>query len=364
MSTSANSTAIGEDSGSTGPGDGHDFELAFVFAGYVDAQRLAIAFLTWVVWDLLITADDMIELFWNAKWTIAKVVYVINFYAALITTIAILLMLAMPFPTDVLCNVVPWIELAGSAVLLALIGFAMIIRVYALWNRDKRILTTVLTLCCLHIVCYIIIIGYAYGKGSMMAATPPFTGCVIVFGFTTIWPIFIPSLVFETVIASLIIYKTWYFATREHSRTPLYTTLFQDGLIYYIAIILSQVLALVCFQVPSTLTIPVLRSYSTFPVAAVACNRLFIRLQRLLVSKSKGQSGFSTADFWTEDFWSSVAPELTYGSSGTDSEANTRLPHRPTAHPTRVGTATNDGFTHIHNSKDLDYEIGMEPLRR
>ncbi|KIM31941.1 hypothetical protein M408DRAFT_327327 [Serendipita vermifera MAFF 305830] len=266
--------------------------------------------------------------------------------------------LAMPSPSNVFCNVVPWIELAGAVVLLILTGFAMVIRVYALWNRDKRVLTAVLALCLLQIVFYTIAISYAYANGVLMPELPPFTGCVVIFGFDGLWAIFIPNIIFETTIVALIVYKTWYFVTQGDIRTPLYTMLFNDGLAYYLAIIASQILVFVCVMAPSILTIPVVRSFFAFAVMGTACNRLLARLQRLMLSKGKGQSGFSTVDVW------SMAPRTVYGSRETDSEANPQLPDRLEEHPTRLGVTRTDESKHHRKSRDFDNAIAMEPMPR
>lgn len=172
-----------------------------------------------------------------------------------------------------------------------------------------------LALCLFHIVFYFVGLSQAYANGVLVPETPPFTGCVVIFGSKNLWTVLIPGIIFETTVVTLIIYKTWHFATQGNIHTPLYTMLFNDGLVYYLAIAASQLLVFVCLVVPSTLTIPVLRSYSTSAVAAVACNRLLARLQRLLLSKDKGQSGFPTTDAW-----SSATQGLTHGGRRTDKE--------------------------------------------
>lgn len=312
---------IGDDPGG-GPDNSNEAYVLAAYESNFNARRLVVALLTLVVWEFAITIDDMAELFLNASWNTVKTMYIINRFATPFTITINLLILATPSPSIFLCNVAPWLEIIATLILLILIGVTMTIRVYALWNRDKRVLTSVVTLLVLHITTYGVLISYAAIEGSMKPARPPFTGCVAQSEFDKMWALPLPVLVFETVVISLIVYKTWFFATQGDLRTPLYTMLFLDGLIYYLAILASQAVILVCFIAPSFLTDWVAQSFFAFTVIGVACNRLLARLQRLLLGKGKGQSGFSTIDAW-----SSVAPELMHGGGGRDEEPSTGLPY-------------------------------------
>lgn len=117
--------------------------------------------------------------------------------------------------------------------------------------------------------------------------------------------------------------------------------LLEDGVLYYLVVIAIQILTSVSFFVPSDLTIPLVRAYPTFVVIGVACNRLFSRLQSLLLSKGKGQTGFSTIDAW-----SSAMPNFTYGGDRTDGESNARTPH------VQLGKKRHQSIT------DLDIRMG------
>lgn len=336
-----------------------DFDWVSAYEGHVNAYRLAIAFLTLVVWDFALTSLDRVQLFWGARWSISKTLYVINRYTTLFTMSAVLLLLAVPSPSTTFCNVVPWIELAGNIILLILIGVAMISRVCAMWNFNKWVLTSVCFLCVSHIIIYSVIVSYTYARGAWVPAGLPFTGCLIVLGFEKLWIVFIPNLVFETVIISLIVYKSWSIAAQTGIRTPLYTNLLEDGIVYYLAVMASQVLSLVCLLVPSVLTIPIIRSYPAFAVTGIACNRLFTRLQRLLISKGKGQSGFSA-----HNIWSSIIPESKHDNDQTDSKPmNVQMPQPPPSKClVRMYMTRHNG--RYQRNENLEKGLRMEPIRR
>lgn len=318
-----------------------EYDLVSIFAGHVIAKQLSTAFLTLVVWEFVITTDTAIQLFWGGRWSIAKIMYVANLYTTLFTLGTILLMLIIPSPPVIFCNVAPWMLIVGTVISFAIIRFAMISRVYALWNRNKWVLASSCLLCILHIGYYTAMVTYAFANGTWTPASLPFTGCFVTLGFDKLWTVCIPTLVFETVNVSLIVYKTWSIAGQSNIRTPLVTMLLEDGVLYYLVVIAIQILTSVSFFVPSDLTIPLVRAYPTFVVIGVACNRLFSRLQSLLLSKGKGQTGFSTIDAW-----SSAMPNFTYGGDRTDGESNARTPH------VQLGKKRHQSIT------DLDIRMG------
>lgn len=339
MSSSANST---DTAGPVAP----QIDWASIYGGHTDGKRLAAAFLTVVVWDFVITIDDSIVLFWNAPWTLAKAMYTINRYVSLLTVAIIFLMGAMPSPSPLYCIVVPWMEFIGTSIVLAMIGLAMICRVYALWNRDKRILIGTVSVFILNMGSYIVMTAYSHATGSLAPMQTPFTGCLIIPGFPQLWLIFLFNFIFETLIVWLTVQRSWSMAAQTGIRAPLYTMLFADGLAYYWAIIASQVISVVGVMVPSILTFPVVTAFPSIAVTGVACNRLFARLQRLLHGRSKGQSGISTNDFWSAD-----APEYTFGgSSRADSDS-------PNARPRAPGSGTTK-----RRKTDLDSDIALDKI--
>ncbi|KIM31906.1 hypothetical protein M408DRAFT_21103 [Serendipita vermifera MAFF 305830] len=289
-----------------------------IYGAHTNAKRLAVAFLTLVVWDFVITIDDSVKFFWAVRWSVSKILYLVSRYSAMFAVAAIFMKTAMPTPSTEYCTAIRWVEMGSSTALVIAIGFAMISRVHALWNRNTWILTGILFLFFIHAITYIIIMSYTYAKATLVPTNPPFTGCCLIPGFRKTWAIFIPAIAFETTIVSLNLYKSWSMAVQRGFRTPVCTMLCQDGIVYYLVIIGTHIASLACILVPSPLAIPVLGSYPSVAATGIACNRLFTRLQRLLLSKHKGQSGFST-----HDPWSSCPPEFTFGSDHIDSHSTT-----------------------------------------
>lgn len=196
----------------------------------------------------------------------------------------------------------------------------MMTRVYALWHQDIWILVFSLLGFSLNIGCYVLLSSYSMAKGSTSPNIPPFTGCTTFPGYNRTWSIFITCLSFETMIVCLTVYKSWSVAVQRGIRTPLYNLVLGDGIVYYIIIMLSQILTIAALYIPSSMTGPIAGSSPTIAVCGIACNRLFTRLQRLLLSKGVIQSSFPT-----EDFATSSSPQISYGG-GIISEKRTSSP--------------------------------------
>ncbi|KIM31963.1 hypothetical protein M408DRAFT_21145 [Serendipita vermifera MAFF 305830] len=297
----------GEEPGSLGLGPELNGGFVRNYAGHSVAKQLTVAFLTLVVWDFIITLDDSLTVFWAATWSTAKVMYIINWCNGLFTVTAILLKIILPLRPATFCNAITWLEFVGTVIVVTMISLAMITRVYALWNRDRRVLVATLLGFFMQITVYIVMTSTAYATGSIFPVDPPFTGCFILLGNHLLWIMFIPNIAFETLIVGLTVYKSWSIAVQSGIRAPVFTMLLSDALLYYWVIIGAQILSFVCMMVPSPMTLPIIGSYPTITVTVVACSRLLIRLQRLLLSESKGQSGFTT-----EGFGRSMVPEVLY----------------------------------------------------
>lgn len=234
----------------------------------------------------------------------------------------------------------------------------MVTRVCALWNRNKWIVTSVFTVFAINIISYLVMVSYAYAKGIIVPLEPPFTGCLLIPGWDRLWIIFPISLAFETLIVLLTVYKSWSVAIQHGIRTPLYTMLFEDGVSYYSVIMAAQILSFASVMVLSSTTIPVVTSYPLLPVAGIACSRLLIRLQRILLNKNNGQSIFSSLDIWSAN-----SPEFTFGGGRMDYEGgNLRFPQRLQADHHAPGVIADSTSNTKISSLNAENDIVMDKI--
>jgi hypothetical protein len=172
------------------------------------------------------------------------------------------------------------------------------IRVYALWNRSRVILFICIGAATLNIGCYAVIISYSTATEFVTGASAPFTGCTILSSYAKGYLMFVASITFETTILTLTVIKSYPLA-RQASRSSVFTMILEDGLIYYIVMLSLHVINLIILFTPSLAAASIMPSYPTIAVMAVACNRLLIRQQRLLLGhRSEVTSHFPSTNIF------------------------------------------------------------------
>jgi hypothetical protein len=92
----------------------------------------------------------------------------------------------------------------------------------------------------------------------------------------------------------LIVIKSYHVVQLRRFKAPLFSLLFEDGLAFYCAIVISQTLTLVAWVAPSLGTLPILESFPSFFVIVIACNRLLLRSQQLLQRRSDLPTTFTS----------------------------------------------------------------------
>jgi hypothetical protein len=162
-------------------------------------------------------------------------------------------------------------------------------RLRALWFDSQLVMGISWFIFAVNLVTYIGVFIYMYATATFIPATSPFTGCQFIptFGYTYV--ALITSLMFETCIVILTVVKTYPQARQQagNPRRLIAPLLFSDGLIYYLTIIVVQIVTLFLkYLAETSISLPVLVSSPCLAVVAISCNRLFIRLQKNLRNRS------------------------------------------------------------------------------
>ncbi|KAG8815551.1 hypothetical protein FRC17_000665 [Serendipita sp. 399] len=191
-------------------------------------------------------------------------------------------------------------------------NLAMLLRVIALWSRSQLVKTIVICLFFANTLFYTVSAFEAYikGGGGIPQPVSPFTGCIPqTAGRIPIYAIFIMALVFETTIVFFTVLKSYHLfvllrihtgagtgkkrqpghQSRGTTMVRLSEVLFNDGIVYYIAVILSHTISLYAAATPietnPTVYIPIVSAGPAIAATTVACNRLFLRLHDVILTR-------------------------------------------------------------------------------
>ncbi|KIM27152.1 hypothetical protein M408DRAFT_311702 [Serendipita vermifera MAFF 305830] len=290
----------------------------------IDSKRFSLAICAWVFYEIAITSDDSMNLFWmHKRWTVSKVLFFINRTTIMLTVVTITCLNIVNFDSDYHCLVTTWVEFALSIIIISIVAFTLASRVYALWKGKYIVLTIFFLVMAANISNYLFIYGGALYKGTPLVSQPPFAGCAFVLKSNILWIVFANTLIFEAISISLIVYRAWPIARQRDVETPLFSLLLEDGVGYFLAFTASKLFTVGAMYVPTPISFVVLSSYPSVAVAALAVNRLFIRLQRAMVIQPTttefNGTGFSIAKYYSSDDTSgSRAPRaiVTIGGTG------------------------------------------------
>ncbi|KAG8867287.1 hypothetical protein FRC20_006197 [Serendipita sp. 405] len=186
---------------------------------------------------------------------------------------------------------------------------------------------------------------YAHIKGDewIPLEIPPFTGCLPRPDTRIpLYAIFTVALVFETSIVLFTILKSYPFLAQKSNSMDggmfrLSSVLLNDGVVYYVAVILSHVISMYASIAPvdanPMVTIPIMASSLPIPVSIVACNRLFLRLHDVLLTREDnyeltqpgGERRAGAATVSTEVSAFALTDMSSMGNSGGSGEGDVRL---------------------------------------
>ncbi|PVG00131.1 hypothetical protein CPB86DRAFT_248760 [Serendipita vermifera] len=299
-----------------------EFDFLTLFPTHVNTKYILVSFQACIIYETIITVDRSVELFWNQPWNAAKTLFLINRYAAIVAiSLRTLDQFMRNAPTTVcsnfagrhsehyliprlfsshgnhvgcyqFCHVSLWLGFIGSAFLVSSLNLTMLSRINALWSFSRLVTCIARFLSLANILGFIIWGSYGWSKATVIPQAFPFTGCSVIPPESTKFNmIFLPSFVFETSVVILTIIKVYPMVWQAPGRLPLLTMLLSDGIAYYIIIMVAQTFVFgVSFSPNLSLLLPVCNSAPAILVGTIACGRLLIRLQELLVKDETTES--------------------------------------------------------------------------
>ncbi|KAG2062459.1 hypothetical protein BDR04DRAFT_1235720, partial [Suillus decipiens] len=157
------------------------------------------------MWDLVLTFPCEVRL-WNTRWTLAKVLFFVNRYFALGTTILTTFLTFDVTPTDAMCSVNAFFAVI-ALLLVANIQMILQHRVYALYAYDKRIVVPVSVLFIAIFVTMMVmaVIVYLYEKDHEAKI---FGACCLLGSMDWLYLFWVPMMGLDFVLVALSVYKS------------------------------------------------------------------------------------------------------------------------------------------------------------
>ncbi|KAI0078299.1 hypothetical protein K474DRAFT_1771080 [Panus rudis PR-1116 ss-1] len=195
-----------------------------------DIRYSDVAVTSWLLFDWFIRLDDEIQLVWTSANTPPKYFYFISRYFGLVTQIIYCLEVI-----PVYCQAYLAFRAFSYYVLHLSVEFTLMLRIYALWNRRKRVAFFLLFTFFIEQTVNLVLLAMAEASWSKsIVPFPrhwPLKGCIVYSHPSFFRACWIPILLFETLLFIMNTIKC--ISLRPLTNTPLIIRVLRDGTIYY-----------------------------------------------------------------------------------------------------------------------------------
>ncbi|KAF8513377.1 hypothetical protein JB92DRAFT_3096522 [Gautieria morchelliformis] len=216
---------------------------------------------------IALTFDDEIALVWKRRWSFGKALFIFNRYFGLLSLLSYAIAFFFPDPIRVCRKFTSWtITSEGIAILaaecvtylswkylralMALRLGILIIRIYAVYDRSRRLLLLLIALLMAEVASSVVLVIFNLSQVSFMtmqgstacqsAASPPLA--------FTCW---IPPIIFETFLMSLMLNKGWC-VYRSEGGSKLLHLIIRDNILYFGVMFLALLANCIVFANPSS----------------------------------------------------------------------------------------------------------------
>jgi len=198
-----------------------------------------VAAIVFLAYDMLITFGDEVERIWKQPWSFTTFLYGLNRYLALFVFIVIVVSFQSKAWTENIsaCEHYYRYDGASTLVLVAVSEAIMMLRVYAIWQRNRYILILLSTLW----VGQVAICGMGLAFTSRLPLPPGFVACIdtgVGKLFTPFW--FMP-LISDTFVFFLTLWRNRQYS-RMNANLPLMQLFVRDGALYFLVIFSANLL--------------------------------------------------------------------------------------------------------------------------
>jgi hypothetical protein len=225
---------------------------------------------------------DEIQYIWNSQWNAPKILYILSRYTAYVD-----LILSLNYYMDPKIKANTCVNLLKSKIVFKYLGIVvseliLIIRTYAIYNRSKLVLYTLLALWTFLGAIVGIVATYIYLVRVVVVPSPfpsIVPGCYISHQSSILVAPFIAFLAFEILIVIMTLVKGYrYFRTEQTAQTQLLVTLYRDGVLYFIILMFVSLGNVILLGINPPVYSDLLATY-TRAIHAILCCRILLNLR-------------------------------------------------------------------------------------
>ncbi|PVG01069.1 hypothetical protein CPB86DRAFT_773463 [Serendipita vermifera] len=286
---------------------------------------------TFMVYDMMLTFAEEIKYIWQARWSVIKVVFLLNRYIAPIIIIGNLYAASGTASglsdsdvwSDIFSRCQRWVLVSATfeQIALALVALIVILRLHAIWQASRRTLYILIVVWMSGSITSIgMLYNTFYAHKRFIYYEDRLNVCYAL--VPDMWMLLIPDVILHAALVCFLIFKA--IATPRSSQTRMLAVLYYDGVLYYTITFVSMLVALITWRAVDHVWMA-LPLYSVWMILQVAMSRLLLSLKSTqLVHTSKDHSHSDTTRYHNRRNANDL--EMTENPSSPDSSTVVRPP--------------------------------------
>jgi len=248
-------------------------ELAVTVQDIMIVRYTTVSALALLAYDYCLTFDEEKRLVWPSRFSLPKIVFLLNRYLLFIGLGGLVRILVVTPTTSSICK--PAFLGFGSVTEFSYLiaEFILYMRAYAIWGGTRAMLVLLgMTLASVYGVGLVFVVRFLKSVTVVPIALQP-TGCIITFGDQIDWAAFLVLIVSEIFALTLLLVKAW-----KLSHSAIMKTIFRDGVVYFIFILVASIANVLILRFTSSDLCNFLLGTQA-ALHSVLCNRLLLHIR-------------------------------------------------------------------------------------
>ncbi|KAF8513353.1 hypothetical protein JB92DRAFT_3143462 [Gautieria morchelliformis] len=196
---------------------------------------------------IALTFDDEVALVWKRRWSFGKALFIFNRYFGLLALLSYAIAFFFPDPIQV-CRKFTWWTITSEGIAIIVAECILILRIYAVYDRSRRLLLLLIALLMAELASSVVLVIFNLSTVSFMAMHG-LMACTSVASPPLAFTCWIPPIIFETFLMSLMLKQGWSVYRREGGSNLLHLII-RDNIIYFGVMILALLANCIVFANP------------------------------------------------------------------------------------------------------------------